>query len=524
MTEPAGPDGAVVLRAPRQIALEREQDGRGQRRAGGVGGGMAVFTLTTFLSALLLFSIQPMFAKMVLPVLGGSTSVWAVAMVFFQGALLAGYAYAHTLTRLVPARATGFVHLGLYLLAAIVLPIAIPASWGEPPPGEPYLWQLGLFTVAVGLPFVAVAANAPLLQAWFARTGHADAKDPYFLYAASNLGSLIALLSYPLVLEPLFGLQALSGVWSIGFGLLAVALALCFWLVRRAASYEVGSAAGDATQSETVQAGGDAPDPAWIDRLGWVGLALVPSALLTAYTTHVTTDIASAPLLWVLPLSLYLLTFVIVFRDRALIPRSVLLWLHLGAVIVAMLQLAQTRHETWFLSSIVGVVVFFTSALVAHRTLYEARPAARHLTEFYLWMSLGGVLGGLFAALVAPKLFSEIFEYPLLLALSMACRPGALGLSRGANGQIEGPPRDEILWQWLVLAGAALLVFWLPWGAAKLEWTFDDWGSAAVIVAIFATGMVAFWAYPPRQLILALMTVLAVTTLPSGVRRGDAQR
>ncbi len=270
MTEPAGPDGAVVLRAPRQIALERAQDGRGQGRAGGAGGDMAVFTLTTFLSALLLFSIQPMFAKMVLPVLGGSTSVWAVAMVFFQGALLAGYAYAHMLTRLVPARATGFVHLGLYVLAAIVLPIAIPASWGEPPPGEPYLWQLGLFTVAVGLPFVAVAANAPLLQAWFARTGHADAKDPYFLYAASNLGSLIALLvlsarARAAVRPPGAERRVVDRLRTSGAGVGAVLLAgaPCCSLCGRARRRRCHAVRGGASRW-------DAPDPTWIDRLGWV--------------------------------------------------------------------------------------------------------------------------------------------------------------------------------------------------------------------------------------------------------------
>ncbi|PPD30230.1 MAG: hypothetical protein CTY20_04020 [Hyphomicrobium sp.] len=517
MTHPAGPvdDGAVVLRAPRQTLPEPQA---GHVHGLGAVGPLAVFTLTTFLSALLLFSIQPMFAKMVLPVLGGSTSVWAVAMCFFQGALLAGYAYAHLMIRFVPARLTGYVHLALYALAAVALPIAIPVSWGEPPPGEPYLWQLGLFAVSVGLPFVAVAANAPLLQAWFARTGHAHAKDPYFLYAASNLGSLIALLSYPLVLEPLFGLRALSGIWTIGFGLLAAALAACFWIMRRSsgAAADAEADGGDARVSEA--------DPTWMDRIGWVGLALVPSALLTAFTTHVTTDIASAPLLWVLPLSMYLLTFVIVFRERALLPTPVLLVLHLGAVILALLQLAQTKHETWFLSSLVGVVVFFTSALVAHRTLYDARPAARYLTEFYLWMSFGGVLGGLFAALVAPKLFSEVFEYPLLLALSMACRPGALGLKRHADGRLTRPDAKEIMRQWLLTAAGALLIFWLPWAASKLEWTFDDWGAVSILAAIFGAAMLVFWNHPPRQLLLALLTVVALTTLPSGVKRGDAQR
>ena len=147
------------------------------------------YTATTFLSALLLFSVQPMFAKMVLPVLGGSPSVWAVAIFFFQAALLVGYCYAHLLIAKAPAPLTGVIHLGVCLLAFLSLPIALPAAWGEPPPGEPYLWQLGLFTVAIGLPFLAVSANAPLLQAWFARTGHPHGHDPYFLYAASNAGS-----------------------------------------------------------------------------------------------------------------------------------------------------------------------------------------------------------------------------------------------------------------------------------------------------------------------------------------------
>jgi len=481
---------------------------------------MAVFTATTLLSALLLFSIQPMFAKMVLPVLGGSTSVWAVAMVFFQGALLAGYTYAHLLIRFVPARLTGYVHLALYVPAALVLPIAIPETWGEPPPGEPYLWQLGLFAVAVGLPFVAVAANAPLLQAWFARSGHRDAADPYFLYAASNLGSLAALLSYPLVLEPLFGLRALSGIWSVGFGLLAPALACCFWIVRsRGGQTTAAPAAGSLVTEEAPVAA-----PTALDRLAWVGLALVPSALLTAFTTHITTDIASAPLLWVLPLSLYLMTFVVVFRERAWIPSWALLPLHLGTVVLALLLLSQTRRESWLVSSLVGVVVFMTSALVAHRTLYEARPAARHLTEFYLWMSAGGVLGGLFAALVAPKLFPEVYEYPILLAASMACRPGALGFARGSNGRLRWPDKREGMILWLLAAGGGLLVVWVPWAAGQLGWTFGDWGVAAVLAAAFAVLTVAFWGYPQRQLVAAATMVLAVTLLPSGVRRGEAVR
>jgi hypothetical protein len=468
-----------------------------------------LFTATTFLSALLLFSVQPLFAKMVLPVLGGSPSVWAVAMCFFQAALLAGYCYAHLLIRFLPAVPGGLVHLGVAGAAALTLPIGLPSGWGEPP-GDPYLWQLALFTVAVGLPFLAVAANAPLLQAWFARTGHPQGHDPYFLYAASNLGSLLALLSFPFVLEPAFGLRALSTIWAGGFLLLALAIASCLLVV--AVSLRAPAAGGVAAAIDA----GPADHPNWSGRLGWVGLAFVPSALLTAFTNHITTDVASAPLLWVLPLSLYLLTFVLVFRERALMPRPILLSLHLAAVVVALVALAQTKHESWFVSSAIGVVVFFTSSMVAHRTLYEARPAARHLTEFYLWMSLGGVLGGLFSALIAPKIFSEIFEYPLLLALSMACRPGALRVSLR--------DRDELMILWLIIAAGLLGLVWLPWTAAELGIDFMGYGSTPALAAILGAMVLGFYRWPTRQLVAALMLFLAVVLLPSGVRRGEAQR
>src|SRR6476660_1185476 len=244
--------------------------------AGGSGVVLWAYTLTTFLSALLLFSIQPLFAKMVLPVLGGSPSVWAMAMFFFQAALLAGYCYAHLLINKVPPRMTGTIHLAVCLLALVCLPIALPASWGEPPTGEPYLWQLGLFTVAIGLPFLAVSANAPLLQAWFARTGHPHGHDPYFLYAASSLGSLIALLAYPFILEPAFGLKQLSRLWTFGFLLLVAALVLVFMLMRSRQGV-AGEAAAPGAAAKTDSA--PTAVPTWADRLGWIGLALVPAAL-----------------------------------------------------------------------------------------------------------------------------------------------------------------------------------------------------------------------------------------------------
>lgn len=482
----------------------------GGRAAGIIG----LFTATTLLSAFLLFLIQPMFAKMALPLLGGAPSVWAVALLFFQAALLVGYGYAHVLVRRVPVAVTGFVHMGVCALAFLALPIAIPAGWSEPPPGDAYFWQLGLFAVAIGLPFVAVSANAPLIQAWFARTGHKDSADPYFLYAASNIGSLTALLGYPLLFEPSFGLKALAALWTAGFVALILALAACFLAVRQTATAR--------PEADTRAETGVSPlaparaDPDWHTRAGWVGLAFVPSALLTAFTTHIATDVASAPLIWVIPLALYLATFVVVFRERAWIPRPVLLALHAVATVLALLQLAQTEKETWFYAAGFGVAAFVTATLVAHRTLYEARPDARHLTEFYLWMSAGGVLGGIFAALIAPRIFAEVFEYPLLLALSFACRPGALTVERLGRPALAA-------FAALVVVGAAA-IHWGPQAASALEIDFGGWGSTAGIAAGFAIVALIAWRVPPVMLVAALGLYLTVALLPSGVHRGNAQR
>jgi hypothetical protein len=477
-----------------------------QNAAGGAT--IALFTLATFVSAALLFSIQPMFAKMALPVLGGSPSVWAVALCFFQAALLAGYCYAHILIRWFDIQDTGWIHLTVCLAAALFLPIALPASAGEPPTGDAYLWQLGLFSLAIGLPFVAVAANAPLIQAWFARTGHAEGRDPYFLYAASNLGSLLSLLGYPLVLEPAFGLKALSFAWSIGFGALILLLGLCFLDVRLRA---------DAVSLATMQSTQSLDDaPSWRERLSWIWLSLVPAGLLTAFTTHVATDVASAPLIWVIPLSLYLLTFVLVFRDRALVPLRILLPLQLVAVVLALLHLSQIKHESIYISASLGVMAFFTSALVAHRTLYEARPDAQHLTEFYLFMSLGGALGGIFASLLAPKIFPEVFEYPLLLSLTMACRPGVLN--------IVGESRKSISIIAGLLAVLGVLLLALSGWASNYALAFNGWGIAPFAVTALSVFVILAYKWPVRQSAAALAIVLALIFLPSATHRGAAER
>jgi hypothetical protein len=258
-----------------------------------------------------------------------------------------------------------------------------------------------------------------------------------------------------------------------------------------------------------------AAPPTWVDRLGWIGLAFVPAALVTAFTVHITTDVASAPLLWVIPLALYLLTFVLVFRDQPLISREALLFLHLVALAIALIALSQHTNN-WFIVSFTGVAVFFTTALLAHRTLYEARPAARYLTEFYLWMSFGGALGGMFTALVAPQLFREIYEYPLLLALSMACRPGALKLPRENS-------RKELAILAAIAAVGVLAIAGMLGGYLRLP-IVAQLGPTLSVVLLMGAILVASVHHAPRQLVAALLMCAALVWLPSEVRRGDAER
>ena len=274
---------------------------------------LTTFVAAIFLSAALLFAVQPMFTKMVLPQLGGAASVWSVAMVFFQTTLLAGYAYAHLLTRVVPGRTSVIIHLVVMVVACFALPLHIVTGWGRPPPQGEAFWLLGLFALSIGLPFFALAANGPLLQAWFVRTDHPAAKDPYFLYAASNAGSFLALISYPVAVEPFVRLSAQTWLWTIGFYVLILLIGGCGALMLR----NPGQAPAAATA--VVE---EAAPPTWGDITWWVFLAAVPSGLLIAVTAHIATDVAAVPLLWVLPLALYLLTFVIVFQTRPLIPHA----------------------------------------------------------------------------------------------------------------------------------------------------------------------------------------------------------
>ena len=381
---------------------------------------LVAFTTAIFLSAVLLFVVQPMFTKMVLPRLGGAPGVWSVAMVFFQAALLAGYGYAHALTKFAPGRRSVIIHLVVMAIACFWLPLSIASGWGRPPDTGAAFWLLGLFTVSIGLPFFALSANAPLLQAWFARTDHPSAHDPYFLYAASNIGSFLALMAYPTVIEPFIRLGPQTYLWAGGFALLMLMIAGCGYLLLQ--SPERAPSAEPVTASDDSAA--PAAAPTWQDVGMWIFLAAVPSGLLVAVTAHISTDVAAVPLLWVIPLALYLLTFVIVFSRKPIIPHWFVVEVQPVFVLALVAAIVYEPIRTIIGQMTIHISVFFVCTLMCHGELARRRPPARYLTSFYMWMSFGGVIGGISAGLISPHIFNWIAEYPILIALAVLARPG----------------------------------------------------------------------------------------------------
>jgi hypothetical protein len=449
-----------------------------------------LFTLTLFVSAFLLFLVQPMLARMVLPLLGGTPAVWNTCMVFFQAMLLAGYAYAHAAPAWLGTRRQSALHVGLLLLPLFALPIALPADRALPDMGNPVPALLALLLVTVGLPFFVIATNGPLLQRWFAATGHRRAHDPYFLYAASNLGSMIALLGYPFLFEPRFGLAEQTRLWAIGYAVLAVLVTACAAISWRSPPAAVALKPDEPTPAANlisdpyseIDNGGitrepisQAPVVAFTDgltpgpsqpeqspppslsptppsvatldgrvtalrRMRWVILAFVPSSLMLSVTTYLTTDIASIPLLWVLPLSLYLLTFILAFSRRQMLPLALVLrWMPLVVLLILIVLLSKGTEPPVNLLISIHLLGLFWVSLACHGLLAADRPSIGHLTEFYLWLSVGGVIGGLFNALLAPLLFKSILEYPIVLVLACLLRPSPTvdsqreGLRRGLD-------------------------------------------------------------------------------------------
>ena len=374
---------------------------------------VGVFTLSIFLSATLLFSVQPLFAKLVLPLLGGSSSVWNTAMVFFQGMLLGGYIYAHLISKYLKLPLQILCHTVILSLGLFFLPLAIASGWTPPEGGAQAYWLIGLFAVSVGMPFFAISANAPLLQRWFSRTAHKDADDPYFLYAASNAGSLLSLCLYPILFEPLLRLQAQTELWAKGYwALIAVILAA-----------GVFAALHQKTQNITIEkAAAPAKAVTHKQRLFWIFLAFIPSSLMLGVTSHMANNIASAPFLWIIPLALYLLTFVIVFAKKPIVTPTQLAKFFPWVILVALI--AGFVLKLFVLISIgLSLICYFIIALLCHGRLVEARPDVANLTEFYIWMSFGGVLGGIFNALIAPAIFPNVYEYLIILIAAQFAVP-----------------------------------------------------------------------------------------------------
>ncbi len=398
--------------------------------------GLAViFTATIFLSATLLFSVQPMFTKLILPLLGGASNVWNTAMVFFQAMLLGGYIYAHLVSKYLPVKAQIAVHACVTMSGFLFLPLAVPADIILPDSGMPTLWLLGLFGVTVGLPFFALSANAPLLQRWFSLTDHRDADDPYFLYSASNAASLIILCAYPFIIEPNTRLGGQTFSWAVGYAaLLVMLLFTAFAFSRRLAPV---TKTIDVVDTAFKRAG-------WKQKAFWIFLAFLPSSLMLGVTSYMTNNIASTPFLWIMPLALYLLTFVIVFARKPIVTAQGLSKLFPWVVVAGFLLIAPNfpidvmGHQ--FNTSPPPIVqipllmlVYFLIALYCHAILVEKRPAASGLTEFYILMSFGGVLGGIFNALIAPVIFNAVYEFILVLALVIFLRPTGIEMPKAGE-------------------------------------------------------------------------------------------
>ncbi|MGD1869098.1 MAG: fused MFS/spermidine synthase [Neomegalonema sp.] len=423
------------------------------------------------LSATLIFSVQPLFAKMALPRLGGSPNVWTTAMLFFQTLLLAGYAYAHWLShRFTPGRQVA-IHTGVVLLGFAFLPFAAPTDWAPSSTGVTFqlLW---LLLISVGAPFFALSANAPLLQSWYGATRGRGSDDPYFLYAASNIGSFGALLAFPLLLEPFLSTSTMSSIWLVGYVIFGVTLAVCMlYLLRSAVETQVDLQTATEVREE------DAETPLnWTQIAGWIALAAVPSSVMLGATLKISTDVGSFPFVWLAPLALYLGTFVISFsrwgpRFTDKIERVHVAFL---AIIVFLVTSGLSKGAGFGIMAIYLAGMFF-AALAFHTALVARRPGRAGLTAFYLSMSAGGAVGGLFNSLLAPAIFNGVYEYPLALALS------ALVVAKGAKSW-----RQDLLAIAPGLAPMALLAGAAVFGLLTVSTTPNYvWWLAAFAAALF---------------------------------------
>ncbi|MDJ0991935.1 MAG: transporter [Dinoroseobacter sp.] len=445
------------------------------------------FTLTIFLSASLLFFVQPLFAKMVLPQIGGAPAVWTTAMLFFQLVLIAGYVYAHLLTRYVPIKFQLPVHVAFWASALAFLPLAAADGWTYDATANTTWQTLELFALGVGVPFALLSANAPLLQAWYVRSGGPSADDPYFLYGASNVGSLLALLAFPLVAEPTLGAEQIGVLWAgafVVFGVLMIISGL-------QASFGSEPRVAAASQNDA----GNGPTAKQIAT--WVFIAFVPSSLMLAITTKVSADLGALPLIWVIPLALYILSFVVAFSNKTWISDK---YLRLAAIIsvagcaILMSGSIVSRHAP--VSAVLFAPALFIIAVYAHRSLYNRRPDATHLTVFYISMSVGGALGGVFNSLIAPAIFTAIYEGYVTLVL--------IGLLLCLSGTGNTTPRS------ISIAVLAALGAYYAFNIAPIVFDIDL--SVALLLAVLL-GFTLALAYLRNSAVAVLVAVTAYVGL-----------
>jgi protein-L-isoaspartate O-methyltransferase len=421
-----------------------------------------------------------MVGKMMLPLLGGAAAVWITCLLFFQLMLLAGYGYAHALERYATVRTQMIVHFLLMLAALLFLPMHFAARPDSGATSHPTMWLLGQLIRTVGIPFGVVSTTAPLLQNWLAKTRTASGKDPYFLYAVSNAGSLLALLAYPVLIEPRLGVRLQSESWFAAYAVLVLMVfggAATVWKhlnePQKVTGREAQARQGEALKEETAPTLTEGERLSWRLRLYWLAAAFVPSALMLAVTNHMLLNLASVPFLWVMPLAVYLITFMIAFARRFRLSPITLSRIVPVILLVLFPFVAASRpvaaNLLWYLLG-AHILVLFAGALLCHTALASRRPDTRHLTEFYFWVALGGALGGIFVAVMAPFIFRTVVEYPLLVVMIAFFRD-----TRDPNEKINW--RD---WIYPALLGALVAAAWYGLKWATVDVTEDTKTALAV--------------------------------------------
>lgn len=446
---------------------------------------IAIYTASLVVSAFLLFWIQPLVGKVLLPWLGGSAAVWNTCMMFFQGTLLLGYIYAYCVNELFTPRRQIIVHCALFTLGLLFLPLQGTPS--TPDVAAPISWLLQNLILTVGLPLFMITTQAPLLQRWFGYSDHPHAQDPYFLYSGSNIGSFIALLGFPFILEPFIGLKSQLSLWSISYVILLV---LTF-----ASGGFIWSHLEKQQTHEKFRASNQ-------QRAYWLLLSFAPSSLLLSLTNHFTTDIAPFPLLWMIPLALYIATFIICFAKRDIISAQfVNSFYEIALAVLTILFLCILYLSNTLVILICGFLSFFLLVLSCHQRLADSRPQLSGLTEFYIWLALGGFLGGVFNAIIAPLVFNYHAELPLTIILLASLRPA---VTTAASDDFD----------WLkdigILVVAAVLLFF----ASRMVLDYDLPRTVSVFAIVFGfVFLVSSFAFSRRWLFAGLYAILFLITL-----------